>query len=200
MLGALALGLLAASPAAAATTAANPLGCAPTQDVSTPFTSFGDTNSYAAAPGGGFEFGTTLGWSLLGAAPVTGNEPYQVQSSRDAWSLRIADGGVATSAPMCVDETFPNFRFFARNLGSAKSTLAVDVLFLDSKGHIKSTKSGTLKASDTGWQLVNPMKIGVTFDRTALNQAAPIAFRFSTEGRGGDWRLDDLLVDPYRRS
>jgi hypothetical protein len=191
--------LLAASPAAAASSASNPLGCAPTQDLSTPFTAFADTNLYAAAPGGSFEPGTLTGWMLGGAAVVAGNEPFHVGGSSDSASLAVTDGDKAISAPMCVDETFPNFRFFARNLGSTKATLQVTVLFLDSKGDVKSAKPGTLKASGSAWQLVNPMAIGVTFDRTALNAAAPIAFQFASSGKG-DWRIDDLMVDPYRRS
>jgi hypothetical protein len=27
----------------------------------------------------------------------------------------------------------------------------------------------------------------------------PVAFRFTPVGLGGDWRIDDLYVDPYRR-
>jgi hypothetical protein len=98
---------------------------------------------------------------------------------------------------MCVDETFPNFRFFARNVTTTKAQLEVKVLFMDTKGNIKSAKSGVLPASGAQWQLVSPFKIGITFDPTAANAAAPIAFQFTA--KGGDWRIDDLVVDPYRR-
>jgi hypothetical protein len=69
---------------------------------------------------------------------------------------------------------------------------------MDSKGKVNSTKSGTLHLSGTGWQLVRPLDIGVTIDKTALNGAAPIAFQFAAD-KAGDWRIDNLLVDPYRR-
>jgi hypothetical protein len=196
LLAACTLGVLGASPALAASTAINPLGCSVPTDLSTPLTGLGDFNLYTLAPGGSFEPRTATGWSLQNAALRLGNEPYQVVGRSHAWSLGIANGGVATSAPMCVDETFPNFRFFARS-GTAKAQLEVKVLFLDAKGNVKSAKSGTLGASGTGWQLVNPMKIGIAIDTTALNGAAPIAFQFSSKG---DWTIDDLLVDPYRRS
>ena len=35
----------------------------------------------------------------------------------------------------------------------------------------------------------------VRFDATG---AAPIAFRFTPQGKGGDWRIDDVYVDPVR--
>ena len=36
----------------------------------------------------------------------------------------------------------------------------------------------------------------VPFDATG---AAPVAFRFTPQGKGGDWRIDDVYVDPYAR-
>jgi hypothetical protein len=197
LLASCALALVGASTASAA--AINPLGCMPTQDLSSPLGSFGDSNWYALAPGGTFEPGTTAGWQMTGASVVPGNEPYSVLSRSDAHALRLAPNSVAVSAPMCVDETFPNFRFFAHNVGQAGATLKVEVLFLDPKGNVKAAKPGTFKSTGSNWQLVNPMKIGITIDRTALNAAAPIAFRFTAD-KAGDWRVDDLLVDPYRRS
>ena len=71
------LGLAGASSARAAT-AINPLGCAPTKDLNTPLTSFGDHSLYALAPGGTFAGGTTGGWHLSNAALVADNEPYGV--------------------------------------------------------------------------------------------------------------------------
>jgi hypothetical protein len=185
-----------AAPAHAAS-ASNPLGCAPTQDLSTPLTAFGDQNLYALAPGGTFEAGTTDGWTLQSASFVPDQASAQVLGA-GAQSLRLGDRGVAISAPMCIDETFPNFRFFARNLGQDGSKLKVEVLFLDEKGKPATAKSGDLAVKGKDWTLVSPMRIGIDIHRDALNGAAPIVFRF-TAGKGGDWRIDDLLVDPYRR-
>jgi hypothetical protein len=43
------------------------------------------------------------------------------------------------------------------------------------------------------------MKIGIDIHPTTTNAAAPIAFQFTAGGKNGDWLIDDLLVDPYRR-
>jgi hypothetical protein len=190
------LGLVGASSAQAAT-AINPLGCAPTRDLNTPLTSFGDPNLYALAPGGTFAGGTMAGWHLTNAALVAENEPHGVVSN-DGSSLGLGANGVAISAPMCIDETFPNFRFFAKAARASKSPLTVTVLFMDAKGNIKSAKSGSYVAKSAGWQLVNPMAIGIDIHPTATNAAAPIAFQF-TSAKDGSWQIDDLLVDPYRR-
>ena len=190
------LGLVGASSAQAAT-AINPLSCTPTQDLNTPLTSFGDRNLYALAPGGTFANGTMTGWRLSNAALVSENEPHGVVGD-DGSSLGLGANGVAISAPMCVDETFPNFRFFAKAAKAGKSPLTVTVLFMDAKGNIKSVKSGSYVAKSAGWNLVNPMAIGIDIHPTATNAAAPVAFQF-TSAKDGNWQIDALLVDPYRR-
>jgi len=188
---------LAGASSARAATAINPLGCAPTKDLNTPLTSFGDHSLYALAPGGTFAGGTTDGWHLSNAALVADNEPYGVVGN-DGSSLGLGANGVAISEPMCIDETFPNFRFFAKAAKAGKSPLTVTVLFMDAKGSIKSVRSGSYVAKSAGWNLVNPMAIGIDIHPTATNAAAPVAFQF-TSAKDGNWQIDDLLVDPYRR-
>ena len=148
------LGLAGASSAQAAT-AINPLGCAPTKDLNTPLTSFGDHSLYALAPGGTFAGGTTGGWRLSNAALVAENEPYGVVGN-DGSSLGLGANGVAISEPMCIDETFPNFRFFAKAAKAGKSPLTVTVLFMDAKGNIKSVKSGSYVAQVRGLEPRQP--------------------------------------------
>jgi hypothetical protein len=196
VLASCALGLVGASSAQAAT-AVNPLGCAPTQDLNTPLTSFGDHNLYALAPGGAFATGTVTDWRLNNASIVAENEPFGVVGN-DGSSLGLGAKGVAISAPMCIDETFPNFRFFAKAAKVSKSPLTVTVLFMDAKGTIKSAKSGIYVAKTPGWNLVDPMAIGIDIHPTATNAAAPVAFQF-TSAKDGSWQIDNLLVDPYRR-
>jgi hypothetical protein len=190
------LGLAGASSAHAAT-AVNPLGCAPTTELNTPLTSFGDHSLYALAPGGTFAGGAIGGWRLTNAALVAENEPFGVVGN-DGSSLGLRANGVAISEPMCIDETFPNFRFFAKAAKVGKSPLTVTVLFMDAKGNIGSVKSGTYVAKTAGWNLVNPMAIGIDIHPTATNAAAPVAFQFAS-AKDGSWQIDDLLVDPYRR-
>ena len=93
-----------------------------TQPVSTPFSQWGDANSYFLIPGGTFE-GTAdqVGWTLSGASLSSGNEPFLVNGSDDSQSLTIAGGGSATSPFFCVDNTMTSLRFFAQQTASGGS-------------------------------------------------------------------------------
>jgi hypothetical protein len=194
---ALGLSLAVAAPAAAATTASNPLSCAPGGALSHVFAGFGDTALYTVAPGGNME-ATLTGWTLTGgAARVAGNEPYYVGSRADRTSLTLPGGSTAVTAPMCIDETYPLFRLFARNTGVVKSGLKVDVLFLDASGRVKTSKSGIYTAPSTAWAPTTSLKIGITFG-TGPSSAAPVAFRF-TAAKDAKWQIDDVYVDPWAR-
>jgi hypothetical protein len=39
----------------------------------------------------------------------------------------------------------------------------------------------------------------MTFDPTAAAGAAPLAFRFTPQGTGSSWQIDDVYVDPMAR-
>jgi hypothetical protein len=203
-----ALSLLSAGPASAATVkdpklvkgaAANPLGCVVNNVLSKPLAGLGDLADYALAPGGNFESGAA-GWLLTGsAAVVAGNESAHVGAPTDRSSLALPFGSTATSSTMCIDGTYPSFRIFARNTGSAKSTLKVEVLYMDGKGKIVGSGSGTIAGTAATWQLSNVLNIGVTFNTAVAAGAAPVAFRFTPSGGGGNWQIDDVYVDPYAR-
>lgn len=203
-----ALSLLSAGPASAATlsdaklvkvAAVNPLGCVVNNALSKPLAGLGDFADYALAPGGNFESGAG-GWLLTGGAGVVaGNETAHVGSPADRSSLALPFGSTATSPPMCIDGTYPSFRVFARNTGSAKSTLKVEVLYMDGKGKIVGSGSGTVAGATTAWQLSNVLNIGVTFNAAVAAGAAPVAFRFTPSGAPGNWQIDDVYIDPYAR-
>jgi hypothetical protein len=176
--------------------ALNLLDCKAEHQLSKPFTPWGDTNDYAAAPGGDFESVLLNGWSGLGSSVVAGNEPWQIGGASDSRSLRIP-GKVAVRSPqMCIDASYPFFRFFAKNVGAAGS-LDVAVSYLDRNLRTVTADAGTLRSDGAGWIVSDPMKIGVDFG-AAPGAAAPVAFSF-TASAGSDWRLDDLSIDPFAR-
>src|SRR3954447_2766357 len=120
---------LLAAPAQAAHAPANPAGCTPAGKLSQPFTPFGDNGLYTPIVNAGLEAGTT-GWTLTGPASVVdGNEPWFIGGQRDGHALHLAAGASATTAPICIDETYTQFRLFARGSGE----LRVEVLYLDRK-------------------------------------------------------------------
>ena len=116
-----AFGVLASTGVAAAASC-------PTLSTTTPLTQFGDNNNYFVVPGGTFEGCLSAGGLVrFRRLADPGNEPFQVISSSDNQSLTIQAGGSVTTAPMCVDASMPEMRFFAHEIGSG-SDLKVDVL------------------------------------------------------------------------
>jgi hypothetical protein len=202
--GAVGVALACAAPAAAATTdtavkhaASNPDGCVVEHAVSNPFSAWNDLADYALAPAGDFEQ-DLAGWTLSGGAAVTdGNQPFDIGTGGDS-SLHLPARASAVSAPMCIDSRFPHFRLFARGAGGRKAALKAEVLFLDRKGRVKSTASGTVVPAGAGWFPSDSLEIGITFDSEVADGAAPVAFRF-TAGKRSTWQIDDVYVDPRMR-
>jgi hypothetical protein len=191
-----AAGALGLTGTAAAKPAPASAGCAVDTALGTPFLPWGDTANYALAPGGNFESGAA-GWKLEGGARVVaGNAPFKVGGARDAASLLLPAHAVATSPPMCVDITYPFFRFFASGVPSGNSPLRVDVLFVDEKGRAKVANHGQIRAASTSWFLSDSVALGLRFDDTVVSQH--VAFRFTARG-AGSWRIDDVYVDPFAK-
>ena len=77
-----------------------------------------DSALYTLSPGGNFEQGSA-GWGLSGGTRiVAGNETFFVGGTGHRSSLSVPTGGAAVSTQMCIDRTYPSFRFFARNRAS----------------------------------------------------------------------------------
>ena len=169
------------------------------QELSQPFMPWVDPAHYVLAPDGGFEEGGSS-WSLDdGAAVVSGNESYSVRDAGDSHSLKLPSGSSATSATMCVGLEHPTLRIFARNTGSAFSALKVEVHFEDAAGEVHSLTIGTVGAGRT-WQPTQQMVIGANLLALLPDEKTPVAFEFTPLGTGGNWQIDDVYVDPYRRS
>jgi hypothetical protein len=201
---AFAIGALAASLAAFAPAAqAGPLVAAATdcdaQTLSQPFLPWLDPAHYTLAPNGGFEQGAS-DWDLDGGASVvSGNESFYVREAGDRHSLSLPAGSSATSDVVCVGVEHPTLRIFARNTGSPLSSLKVEVLFEDATGAVRSAPIGALSAGPS-WQPSALMPLVVNLLPLLPGEATPVAFRFEPQGAGGQWRLDDVYVDPLRRS
>jgi hypothetical protein len=152
-----------------------------------PFAGFDDPADYFLAPDGDFSSGAT-GWDLGGAEVVGDNEPWNVHASEVAAGLAVGAGESATSPTICVAETDPTMRFFARGSGGE---LQVDVLYTNELGEPQSLTIGTLEA-DGEWSPTPALPI------TANTYEMAVAFRFTAVGEG-DWTIDDVYVDPYRK-
>jgi hypothetical protein len=190
VLAAAAVALTAAAPASAATTTPN---VCVTPSFSQIFLPWKDNALYTKSPGGDFEAGVA-GWSLNGARVVAGNESFYVGSRTDKASLSLSAGASAVSSPMCVDRTYPSFRFFGRNLSAGKGDLQVEVLWQES-GVRRSSKVTLDKQAGTAWTPVKSLRLPT--GALSTGRLEPVTFRFIAVG--GAWQIDDLYVDPFMR-
>ena len=188
------LGLLAIPAGALASSST--LATCQTPPVSTPFSQWGDDNSYFFVPGGTFE-GTAdqLGWNLSGATLTSGNEPFFVNGAGDSQSLTIAGGGSATSPFFCVDNTMGSLRFFAQQV-SAGAGLRVQALVQTADGVSSVPVAHLFDGSTPTWAPTDP----IVEDSSGLSdgQTLMVALQFTVRSSAASWQIDDVAVDPYR--
>jgi hypothetical protein len=189
--------ILVTPPLAQAGPLATAENCAP-EELSQPFLPWADSDQYTLAPDGGLEEGGST-WSLEdGADVISGNESHYVRDAGDSHSLKLPAGSSATSDAMCVGIEHPTIRLFIRNTGSAFSALKVKVHFVDAAGNAHALPIGFV-TGDSDWRPTNRIAIRVN-NLVEPGEYTPVAFEFTPVGSGGSWRIDDVYVDPYRRS
>jgi hypothetical protein len=159
-----------------------------------PFAQWGDGSTYELVPGGNFE-GSLSGWTLSGgAARVAGSEPYGATGSLGANSLALPAGASAQSPYVCVNASYPTFRFFALNNGLL-STVLVQVVYKTVLGPV-ALPLGTVALSGK-WQPTLPMLTGSVVGGLLSGGTAQAALRFTA--LTGSSRIDDVFVDPRMR-
>jgi len=193
-----ALGLLAAAPAAqAASATALATNCTPQPALAHPFASWNDVGFYTLVSGGDAE-GALSGWTLNGARVVEGNEPFKVGRSTDHRSIALTGGTSVTTAPICIDSTYPWFRFFARNTSGHNANLKVDVLYTDTKGRVRDAGTGDYSTAGGAWVPTGSIGMNIVWQALPTGSSLPVTFRFSATG-SDSWLVDDVYVDPYAR-
>jgi hypothetical protein len=189
----LTLSVLLLSLVAAATARADDVARCEGRVIEQPFQFWDDPADYFLAPDGDFSSGAA-GWELAGAEVVAENEPYYVHGGDAPAAVRLESGASATSPTICVAQDDPTMRFFARSTGEPTGTLGVEVLYTDPQGDPQALPIGTLAGDAAGeWAPTVPMPITVNVYEMA------VAFRFTAEGTGSSWLIDDVYVDPYRK-
>lgn len=162
------------------------------------FSPWGDQRSYVLAPDGGFEAGGS-GWQLnRGAAVVDGNESYYLNDAGDSKSLSLPAGSSAVSPPVCMAIDTPSFRLVARNSGDPTSQLRVEAVY-KLLGLVRTKTAGTLRAGST-WVPTQSVSTVLTLS-TVVGTLIPsaIEIRFTPLDSKGQWQVDDLYIDPFRR-
>lgn len=176
------------------------LGLSCGDDASQPFLRWLDPLPYTLAPDGGFENGAA-GWSLSrGARVVSGNEPFAL-SGPGSRSLYLPAGSSATSPPMCVGLLLPVVRFVGSG-GGLLTYLQVEALYTDAGGRQRSIPLLPGALPSRNWQPTLPLlQLGGLLNTLTLNGVTTeMSFRFTPKGLfgGGNWRIDDVFVDPWK--
>jgi hypothetical protein len=165
------------------------------------FSRFGDTRDYSLLSGAHFESATT-GWTLAKAKVTSGNESYKVRSSSDAKSLTVEPTGLVVSPSFCVGIEHPTFRFFAKQASGSWAQLNVKLRWKDSGGNVNETVVGSLSGSNgfTSWAPTPSLSLASTLPLWQSGQSVTAQIVLDPEDYGGAWAVDDIYIDPYKRS
>jgi hypothetical protein len=154
--------------------------------LSEPFARWNDSASYFPAPGGTFEAGAP-GWTLTGGASVqAGGNTFLSGGS----SLALPAGSSATTPAICVDLGSPTLRAFT---SAQRGTVVVSVIAVG-----LALPVGVISASGS-WQ-PTPAMLFLTNALGILSATGTTSASFRFTAVGGDARVDDVYVDPYRRT
>jgi hypothetical protein len=170
-------------------------GPCPSYASSKVFSRWLDPFSYTLAPGGDFE--SASGLTLTGGARIVpGNESSNVNGSGDDSSLLLPRGATATTGPICVGLDKPTVRFFAKRPSFALLPLmTVEGVYTTKSGATASLPLVGVPLAGGGWSLQLPfVSLG-----SVLELGDSTMMRFRLRAVSGDWQVDDLYVDPWRR-
>lgn len=166
--------------------------------IQNPFSRFGDRRNYVMAPSGSFESGAP-GWQLSGTAkPVSEFDPADLGASDGAGVLALPAGTSAISPTMCVDFDYPTFRLMSKAL--SKGEFKIEITYPDAPRpvweELKKYDGYQFTSAGSGWKLTDDidMKIDLGGQQAGFRR---VAFRLTA--LTGNWRVDDVYVDPRRR-
>jgi hypothetical protein len=160
-----------------------------------PFAAWGDPAQYFLVPNGSFSGGAD-GWRLSKADVVAENRPNSSHAETAA-ALRLPAGASATSPAVCVGIEHPTVRFFTKS-DAPLYTLRVDVLFEDSLGLVHALPIGVVPATGK-WEPTLPTPVVANLLALLPGERTAVSFRFTAQGLGGAFLIDDVYVDPYGR-
>lgn len=170
-------------------------GSCPSRATTTPFTAWGDSNSYFLTPGGSFESGAT-GWTFYGGISVVRDqEPWKINGSGHSKALNLPAYTTAMPPNMCIASNEDALRLFYKDPGVAGAKLLVKVEAWNNAGtNGRVVQQYTITSGRAGWQLSPRIALPNNRD-TAGEQWVTITI--TPIDTAGTWRVDDLMLDPW---
>lgn len=163
--------------------------------VSQPFKAWRDQANYVPAPGGSFEDGLA-GWSARGAVSVVKDqEPWRVSGAKtDRSAVLLGPGSSLVSSSFCGGLEYPTVRLFAKATTTSVAVASVTVRFTGRDGLLYSLPLGLITAG-RDWQ---PTRSTLTLSGVPLLTGTRLGVTVTP--LIGSIALDDVYVDPFRRS
>jgi hypothetical protein len=192
-----AIAVLGITSAAAGAATASSSTCLPATTQA--FAAAGDFHPYFLLSGGAFEAGTPT-WNLAGgAARVAGNNTAGGDPLANTTSLSLPAGSSATSPTVCVTRDAPTIRFYVRNTGAASSRLGVTVFYSLPNGMPKSKQVASVSGTGVWQASAAIVYMADKFAAASATGTTNVSFQFTPLDANGQWRVDDVYVDPFKR-
>lgn len=156
------------------------------------FSPWGDTNQYFPAPGGTFEGSANTAFAG-GAKVVADQEPWKVAGSTHAKAAQIPAGGSVKLEKFCVNSDEDSLRLFYKKPGVAGSALWIHVRV--TSGVNVATNELTVDGSTAGWAVLNRMMLPDIRDASGRQW---VEITLGTRNAAATWRVDDVMIDPWR--
>ncbi len=122
----------------------------------------------------------------------TNSNPFALNGTPGTRSLSLRYDGWVRTPYMCVNLETPHLRFVASATGSGE--LDIETRLYGCNGRFYSRVTSSLEASDhVGWQ--PSAKIDLNTPCLGLRTGI-VDVRFRSKG---NWLIDDVMIDPYKR-
>lgn len=165
------------------------------QATSKPFAQWRDNADYVPVPNSGFEQGLDH-WLPFGKASLTAdNNPFFISGRKtDAASLTLPEGSSIASASFCGGLAYPTVRMMTRSTNGKPAKAIVTIRYTGRDGLLGALPLGTVTAGPA-WA---PSEITLTASGLPLFTGSKLGVTITSTS--GSIAIDDVYVDPYRRT
>jgi hypothetical protein len=157
------------------------------------FAPWKDKGWYQLAPDGGLSEGGN-GWALEGGAELVADPGARSHEGvQEETAVSLPFGASATSPPVCVDPTTPDFRFMMRNVGNKDGKIRVTVTY-ENTVKVTKARNSDVHADGSEWLPTPPLKLDTDGEAERVARIT-----FTAKDPKSTYLVDDLYIDPFAR-